>query len=216
MVSMDEDPEKYRQAVWRDGPASVHRLLDRLEEIAAEYGRWAPALRAFATECRQGFPIPGVESLATEAYAQYRVLHTKMSEFAESKGGLITLASVPHCLPVLWTNRVGMVAAEELFGGSAAVILEESEQRYWFTEICDNRQEALWWYAFAWWTIREGLDRDDAERILGRYARSPDSSWWVVESGIQWGPLAGGCRQELWRWDGAQAEFIETCNDLTF
>jgi hypothetical protein len=213
---MDEDPEEFRRAVWRDGPARVHRRLDWLDEITATYRRWSPALRAFAIECRQGLPIPRIESLDAAMRAQYGVLRVKMREFAESKDGLLTLAPSPRRVAVLSTNRIGLSAAAEVFGGSGAVILEESEQRYWFTEVYEDRHEARWWYAFAWWTIRDDLDCDKAERIRGRHQTSPGTSWWVVESGVQWGPLTGGCRQELWRWDGAQAEFVETYGDLTF
>ena len=209
ILSRDQDPENYREAVWRDGPASVHKLLDRLDDTAAEYRRWSPALRAFAADCRQTSPAPRMESLAAAARAQYLVLYTKMKDFAESKDGLVTLAPRPHHLAVLSTSRVGLAAAEELFGGSGAVILEESERLHWFAELYEDQQEALWWYAFAWWTVEDSVVDEDPGPIRRRVPALPGSSYWVIKSGVQWGPLAGGGRSELWQWNGERATFIE-------
>jgi hypothetical protein len=216
IVSLDKDPEKFRQAAWREGPASVHGMLDRLEQIRADYLRWVPVLRAFAIECRQGAPVPRIESFDEAAQAQYRLLHNKMREFAESKDGRGTLHGDPHCVAVLSTNGIGLAAATELFGGSGAVILEELEQRYWFSEVYEEHQAPFGWYSFAWWTIRDGSDTEGAARIRDRRPTSPRYSLWVVESGVQWGPLAGGSTEELWLWDGSQAEFLEKYKDVTF
>ena len=216
IVSMDEDPENYREAMWRDGPASVHQRLDALDDTAAAYRRWSPALRAFAADCRQTSPAPRIESLAAAARAQYRVLCTKMREFAESKDGLVTLAARPHHLAVLSTNRVGLAAAEDVFGGSGAVILEESERLYWFAEVYEDHQAALWWYAFAWWTFEDIVVGKQPEPIRRRVSALPGSSCWVLKSGVQWGPLAGGGRSELWEWDGERATFIEEYETVQF
>jgi hypothetical protein len=216
IVSMGEDPDWFRQDAWRHGTASVHQQLDWLEQAAADYRRWSPVLRAFAIERRRISPSPAVEGLDAAARAQHSVLHAKMSEFAATRDGLVTLAPRPHQLAVLSTNRIGLPAAEKLFGGSGAVILEESERRYWFSDVFADRREGPWWYVFAWWTIQDGLDSVHAERIRGRHLTAQGHSWWVTESGVQWGPLAGGCHQELWRWDGAQVEFIEMLAHLSF
>jgi hypothetical protein len=214
--SRDRDPESYRETAWRDGPDSVHRLLDSLDDVADEYQKWSPGLRTFAAECRRVAPTQAVENLIGPELAQYRLLRDKMSKFAESKEGLVTLVPRPHHLAVLSTSCVGLAAAEELFGRSGAVILEESERSRWFAQINTAANQGLWWYTFAWWKIQDGFDNDETERMRRRYPISPRNSYWVVESGVQWGPLAGGCCQELWRWDGAHAEFIETYGDLTF
>lgn len=216
MASMGLDPQKFRQDVWRDGPASVNGFLDDLDATAAECRVWAPALRAFAIECRQRSPVPRVESLTPLARAQYGILRAGMRDFADSPDGLMTLAPSPYRLAVLSTNQAGLAAAEEFFGRSGAVIVEEAERRYWFEEVYQERKDALWWYSFAWWTIRDGVDAHQMERFGGRVPASPKEAYWIVDSGVQWGPLAGGGRQELWRWDGAQAEFIETGEQYMF
>jgi len=213
---MGRDPGHFRDMAWRDGPDAVKRLLDHLDEVAAEYRRWSPALRAFASECRRAAPAPDIRLLPASDFAQYRILRHTMSAFAESQDGLVTLAPAPHCLAILSTTRVGLAAAEEVFGSSTAVILEESEQSRWFSEVDAARDRMLWWYALAWWRTPVGLGDIEAERIELRNSSSPTGSYWIVESGVQWGPLAGGVRQELWRWDGTQAGFVETYGDLTF
>ena len=89
------------------------------------------------------------------------------------------------------------------------MILEESERRHWFTEVYDDQQEALWWYAFAWWTVEDGVVDKDWGPIRPNIPAVPGSSHWVIKSGVQWGQLAGGGRSELWQWNGERATLIE-------
>ena len=102
-----------------------------------------------------------------------------------------------------------MAAAQKVFGGSGAVLLQEEERESWLSEVYHVDHEAFWWLAFAWWSLREGLPGEDEERIPRDYPISEGSSYWVVVSGVQWGSLAGGANHELWRWDGRRAEFID-------
>lgn len=207
--AQEGDPEAYREMVWREGADFVHTFLNRIDDAADEYRRWAPKLRAFAAECRRAVPVPAIESLTGPEREQYRLLHTKMAAFAKSKESPVVLTGKPHHLAVLSTSRVGLAAAQEVFHGSGAAILEESEQRRWFAEIYQADDLAFWWYALAWWSIEEGITGQEAERAGRQYPISAGSSYWVVRSGVQWGPLAGGGDAELWRWDGQRAEFIE-------
>jgi hypothetical protein len=103
-----------------------------------------------------------------------------------------------------------LAAAEEVFGASGAVILEESEQARWFSDVYRVRyhHQAFWWYALAWWTVREGLASEDEASIRQGYPIPEGCSYWIVTSGVQWGALAGGAGHELWRWDGERAELI--------
>lgn len=210
-----EDPENYRKAAWRDGSDFVHQLLDTLDDAANEYSRWSPTLRKFAAECRRAIPTPVVESLTGPELAQYRLLHDKMSRFAESEDGRVTLSPRPHRLVVLSTSRVGLAAADELFGASGAVILEESERFRWFAQIHPADEQRFWWYSFAWWSIQIGLNDTEAERIR-EHPKFPGDSYWILDSGVQWGPLHGGGDRELWRWDGERAEFVEKCGSYSF
>jgi hypothetical protein len=132
-----------------------------------------------------------------------------MSEFAESKDGLVTLAPSPHHLAVVSTTSVGLVAAAEVFGSRGAVILEEAERLYWFTEVYKDHLEPLRWYTFAWWTLEEGAVGTRPDSSQWRASLLPGSSYWIVNSGVDWGPLAGGGEIELWQWDGERATCLE-------
>jgi hypothetical protein len=129
-MSQGGDLEAYREMVWRDGADFVHTFLNQIDAAADEYRRWSPKLRAFAAACRRARPVPIVQSLDGSEFAQYHLLRKKMSTFAESEAGRFALASRAHHLTVLSTNQVGLAAAEELFGRSGAVILEESERSH--------------------------------------------------------------------------------------
>jgi hypothetical protein len=88
-------------------------------------------------------------------------------------------------------------------------LLQKEEREHWFSKIYPIDLEAHWWFAFAWWYIRDRCDGADEEIIRFRDA-NPDGNWyWIVESGVQWTSLAGGYDQELWRWDGRRAKFLE-------
>jgi hypothetical protein len=137
---------------------------------------------------------------------QYRILLTKMQECAGS-GDRGVLRQKPNRAVILYTTRIGLAAAQEVFGETDVVILQQTERDHWFSEVYPSK-EAFWWYAFAWWTLREGLAGEDAESIRRHYPIPEGSSYWIVESGEQWGGLAGGAREELWRWDGQRAEFL--------
>jgi len=155
LVSMGVDHGYFRDMGWHEGTAAVKRFLDNLDEEAAEYRHWSPILRAFATECRRAAPAPDVGTLNASHFAQYRVLHDKMSAFAESKDGLVSLAPRPHRLAILSTTRVGLAAAEAVFG-SSAVILEESEQSRWFAEVYPASDQRPRWYACVCWRRWDG------------------------------------------------------------
>ena len=138
-----------------------------------------------------------------------------MSEFAKSNESLVVLTGKPHHLAVLSTSRVGLAAAQEVFRGSDAVVLEESERRRWFDEVCPAENRAFWWFALAWWSVEERIAGKEATGIRQQPPLSPGSSYWVVNSGVQSAPLAGGGDSELWRWDGQRAEFIEKCGSFS-
>lgn len=198
------------QGLWQsEREAFFWGFLRKEEEAAEEYRRWYPRLQAFAAECRRVMPVPGVENFSGAEREQHRVLLAKMREFVASEDRRCVLARKPHQAAILSTTRVGLPAAEEVFGGSGAVILEESERERWLSEVYPVSHEAFRWYAFGWWTLREGLASEDAARIRPHYPIPDGCTYWVVTCGVQWAGLAGGANHELWRWDGERAEFIE-------
>jgi hypothetical protein len=199
---------------WRDlweseGESFVWGFLRKEAAAAQEYRRWFPRLQAFAAECRRAVPIPAADTLSVTEREQYRVLLAKMREFTGSDDCRCVLSRKPYQAAILSTTRVGLIAAEEVFGGYGAVILEESERERWLSEVYPVNYEAFWWYAFAWWTIKEGLSGEDEASIRQDYPIPDGCSYWMVSSGVQWGGLAGGANHELWRWDGVRAQFIE-------
>lgn len=199
---------------WRDlwhseGESFFWGFLRKEEEAAEAFRRWFPRLQAFAAECRQAIPIPSVDSFSAIEREQYRILLTKMQEFSASEDRRCILGRKPHQAAILSTTRVGLAAAQQVFGDTSAILLQEEERERWFSEVYPIDLEAFWWFVFAWWYIREGLDGSDEETICREYPVPEGSSYWVVVSGVQWGSLAGGARHELWRWDGQRAEFIE-------
>jgi hypothetical protein len=207
----DDAALKFWRDLWQaEGESFFWGFLRKEEEAAGEYNRWFPRLQTFAAECRQAVPVPAVESLSATEREQYRVLFAKMQEFAVSAERLCVLARKPNQAAVLSTTRVGLAAAQQVFGGTGAVILQEGERERWFSEVY-TEVHAFWWYAFAWWYLREGLAGEDEGSICRRYPIPEGGSYWIIVCGVQWGGLAGRVSQELWRWDGRQAEFIEVC-----
>jgi hypothetical protein len=157
-----------------------------------------------------------VASLSVVEREQYRTLLAKMRAFAASPDQVV-LNQKPSQAALLSTTRVGLAAAQRVFGQrDSVVLLQEEEQERWFAEIYRPDQEAFGWYALAWWSLREGLDGADEESIRRHYPIPEGSSYWVVVTGVQWGGLAGGANHELWRWDGARAEFLDLHQVITF
>jgi hypothetical protein len=200
---------KFWRGLWQsEGESFFWGFLRKEEESATEHSRWFPRLQAFAAECREAVPVPVIDSFSAIEREQFRVLLAKMLEFAASEDSRCILERKPHQAAILSTTRVGLAAAQKVFGGSGAVLLQDEERERWLSEVHPVDQEAFWWLAFAWWSLREELPGEDEERIRRDYPISEGSSYWVVVSGVQWGSLAGGANHELWRWDGRRAEFI--------
>jgi hypothetical protein len=63
MARLNENPEHYRDMVWRDGADFAHGLLNKVEEAADEYLRCFPSLQMFAAECRGGTLCKGKRPL---------------------------------------------------------------------------------------------------------------------------------------------------------
>jgi hypothetical protein len=200
---------RFWQGLWQsEGESFFWSFLQKEEAAARKYRRWFPRLRDFAAGCRRAAPVTPVDRLSAMEREQYRVLLAKMREFAASEDRRCVLARKPHQAAILATTRVGLAAAEEVFAGTGAVLLTEEERERWFAEVYPGRGDGFWWYALAWWTLREGLGGEDGAEVRRHYPIPAGSSYWVVVSGVQWGGLAGGANHELWRWDRTRAEFL--------
>jgi hypothetical protein len=201
---------KFWRDVWQkpeDDPL-FWDFLRQEEQTAREYRRWFPRLQAFAAECRRALSVPAVDGFSAVEREQYRVLLAQMQELAGPEGRRWIPAGQPNRADILTTTRVGLASARQVFGDSGPVILLEEERDRWFSEIYTANDKAFWWYAFAWWYLREGLVAEDEEWIRRHYPIPAGSSYWMVGYGIQVGDLAGTGGHELWRWDGRRAEFV--------
>lgn len=199
-----------REIAWRQGAGEAHAFIDRMDETARECERWLPVLRSFAANCRLVAPAPSVESLSEEELAQYRILRVKMTKFVESDSSRIL--EIPDRAAILTTTRIGLTAASELFRGSRVVILEHAERERWFADVYKRPESACWWYAFAWWTVETRIGESEAAWIDQNFRISANATLWTVRTGILWGPLAGGGRDEIWEWNGQREMFIGECS----
>lgn len=204
-----EDELRMWHEMWKsEGEEFVLRFLQKEEQAAQKYRLWLPRLKVYAAECRRAAPAPTLDALTLAEREQYRILLAKMRQFAASDDHRCVFGKGRRRAAILWTTKIGLAAAEQVFGHSGAIILEESERDRWISELCPIDEEAFSWYAFAWWTLTEDLPREDERQIVENYPIPDGSSYWVVVSGVQWGSLAGGAEQELWQWNGKTAELI--------
>jgi hypothetical protein len=204
------EPElRFWRGLWEsEGESFFWQFLRSEEKAAEEYRQWFPRLQEFAADCRRAVPVPALDTFSTAEREQYRVLRAKMQEFAASEDRRCVLGRKPHQAAILSTTRVGLSAAEEVFAEAGAVLLREEERERWFADVYPGVGDKFWWYAFAWWTLRE-VQPAEADEVVRSYAIPEGCLYWVVTSGVQWGSLAGGANHELWRWDGTSAAFLE-------
>jgi hypothetical protein len=219
LVSAPGNYLRQREAMRRAEQEARRREIE--EEIAAQYQVWFPRLQEFAEECRRKTPIPDVSEFSAVEREQYRILREAMENKRESEDLEIVLRRRPHCVPILYTSRVGLPAAHALYGDTGAVILEESEQQHWLYEVyqLDGPEWGCrsWWFAFAWWTVSEEIPEDLRKHLRPAITALPaGSTYWMQWSGVQWGELHGGSRGSLWRWDGTRAEFDGACCDESY
>lgn len=205
----EADLRIWRQMWEREGEAFFWRFLENEEQAAQEYRRWYPRLEAYAVECRRLRPAPTRDEFSVAEREQYRILLENMRQFAASEDRRCIMGLRHNQAAIASTTRVGLVAAEEVFGQSGVIILEESERERWFTENCPINERGFSWYVFAWWTLSEGVSCNEEARIRENYPIPEGCSYWELVSGVQWGSLAGGANHELWMWNGKTAEFIE-------
>jgi hypothetical protein len=114
-----------------------------------------------------------------------------------------------NCVIVCSIPLIGIPVAQRLWPGedSLAIILTPYELRRW-REDYKHPQEAFWWWMDYSWAIEDRPNlksfRCNKQDIQLPHGESP----WLVNSGLSWGPLAGGGTTELWSWNGREAKFI--------
>jgi hypothetical protein len=197
-------------AYWRklgDSPRvsdAVFQLhLRRREAEGAEYRRRLPQLLAFAAACRRENPLPTMAELPDEDLAKYHILLSTMEQFARSAKGDWFLRGLPNRVPIVCTTQVGLIAADQVFGGTSAVSLEDSERdRFFETLRRADDGDGSRWFALKWWRLSD-LDRSAPGEIL-----------WRLEDG------SSLCEGDFYKhfsrylWDGERATFLETYGNV--
>ncbi|MBL8850404.1 MAG: hypothetical protein JNG89_12060 [Planctomycetaceae bacterium] len=110
----------------------------------------------------------------------------------------------PNRASIVYSSTAGLPALAEVFGDSAAVILEESELQQWRDHVLDPAHDpARAWHQESWWKLhRPHWTNEFAVRLTD--ARQ----LWVMESGrLTQG--SGGGHEDHWLWDGTRAEFLK-------
>ena len=112
--------------LWRsDGESFFWSFLRKTEEAAEEHRRWFPRLQDLAAECRRAVPPPSMDRLSSAEQVQYRILLAKMQEFVGS-GDRCVLRQKPTRAAILYTTRIGLAAAQEVFGGTEVIPIAKS------------------------------------------------------------------------------------------
>lgn len=196
-----------------EGDDFARGFLAELEKSVEAHRVGLPKLQAYAAECRRKSPLPNPEEFSPLERGQHDVLRAKMIEYRDSEDRRAVLFD-PHKAAILSTDRVGLPAAEQVFSGTGALILETAECDDLCKELFAEHDDAsFWWFAFGRWTIEEGASWHtglDAESLRRNFPIPEGSTYWTVNSGVTWGGLAGGTNHELWKWDGQRAEYLET------
>lgn len=189
-----------------EGESFFLYFMEREEAAANECRRWLPQLRAFAADCRQATPAPDPATFTPTERAQHDILLTKMQAFLAPEDRRCVFDRRPNRAAVLYTTAPGLPAAERVFAGTDAVLLLDDEWWRWYGGEYPGVGDEFWWYAQAWWTVKDGPGDWGGDNISAQYPIPAGGSYWVVTSGVAWGSLAGGANHELWAWDGSRAE----------
>jgi hypothetical protein len=110
-----------------------------------------------------------------------------------------------------------------------SILLTPEEHSQW-RQIYSHPERALWWFRNYWWSVDDrpapssqldgqDLDNETASKrwVTGLLAKlGLEKKVYLVKSGVQWGPLAGGEDVELWSWNGRNCKFNGKIGCLQF
>ncbi len=148
---------------------------------------------------------------------QYRILCEKMEQFAASPDRVV-MGRKPNQADIVATTPVGLAAASAVFGrlGVPVVLLLGEEKEGWFSRVIAPEEQAFGWYATYWWLCKEEPEPEELDEVRRHYPIPDGSAYWVVTTGLAWGSLAGGSKDELWQWDGVKASCLGIYRDITY
>jgi hypothetical protein len=215
-VLRSKDLRRWDQLWDGDGEAFFWRFLQTERRTRERADHFYPSLVSYAAECRRRSPTADPDLFSPMEKEQYRILQEKMTEFA-TRADMDILRN-PHRIAILSVDRIGLPAAERIFGGlgSRAIILQTGEFPDWPDEERETEYLEPWWHASYWCTLHEPCEKYDLE-MIERHLPAPEGiTYWMMSEGIAWGGLAGGATHDLWSWDGSQATWINTVAIDTF
>lgn len=212
LISFSPNLAYYRQMLWLHGIDAVERDIQRYEEKENLYRKWLPVLREFADSCRKSQPEPEEISLNSSDRAKQQIY--------EAKIGNIRNWRHRHTITICRMPLLAMPVARRLWPGEgdSTVLLTPDEESRW-SGIFSAPKSYFLLFEYYWWDIRNPSSDDlslipEAQDIL-----TVSTCWkqfWLVTSGVKWGPMAGGVTEELWSWDGNQCELIGVVSQSTF
>jgi hypothetical protein len=213
---MNENPLDYRKMAWRDGLDFLALYIDKISERNELFEKWFPKLLAFADQCRDNRPILTENWLSKVDRAKQQIYKTKVTnaERLPPDRNKVTIC----CMPL-----IAIVVAQKLWPGKdeSTILITPEEKSKWH-EIYSRPKDTFWWFVNYWWSID-----DSPKQNFSIKERFTISNWddndvpeanrpWLVHSALQWGPLYGGTKTDLWLWDGNNCKFIKTIGGFTF
>ena len=206
--ALDLALDRFQWMFREEGADFVRGFIECLEDAEALFREWSPKLREFAESCRASNPSPSADSLSARNRAKLPI-YQSMIETAERLPGLRCNTIIICSLPAM-----AIPIARRLWPGedSRCVFLTREELDHWH-EIYEHPDASFWWFMYYHWEIQ------DPPRSPGIWGNAhplvvPEGCEpWLVCSGLNWGSLAGGGREDLWAWDGTTARFVNNYCD---
>lgn len=212
--SLEFDPLDFRKMAWRNGVQFVSGYLDKIDEKNARYDEWLPRLRQFAQKCRDNLPPPSHDELEGRDLAKLKIYEAKIASAEQ-------LPQRSHTALICSLPRIAMPLAQRLWPGRQEAVLLTREELSQWNEVYQHPETSFWWFVHYWCSIDETPERIESfgGRTKSQWEEADvpsGSEAWLVESGLQWGPMAGGCNTDLWLWNGRECRFAKEVSRMDY
>ena len=201
------DIEQFAREFRREGLSFAERYVEDLEEGENLFNQWFPRLKKHERDCQEKRQYPQLDSLSKADQAKYD-LYVKAIEELERLPCSNPCKTRIFTLPLL-----GQLAAATLWPSQVenSVLLTREEHDAW-DKIYHHPEESFWWFIYHWCNVDSPRDERLCARIEKEFTLEDGCEWWVVTTGLLWGPLFGGERGELWSWNGHTAKYVGVCD----
>ncbi len=202
------EPHDYRDWAWQEQQRSsavaseaLERLVEHLEDRAANYREWFPKLREYADECQRQQPFVHDWALDCAQSAQQSIYLEKLDAQAPAAS---THSIAVCCMPIIGISAVSEKSRTLDLEDSALVFLTPEEFAHW-NSIYPRPESDYWW----------NIDNDpDPNNYpdLQLDGISENESAWLVDAGVCWNPASGATELwatgELWAWNGQSVRHV--------